>query len=439
MVAAAAGAAALLAACSDGGGGGGDGPTVVTVWDRAGAEADARQPFIEEWNRTVGAEEGIRIEYVPQAIERYEEIVRQGFQTDRAPDVFHAPSALMGGFVAAGWVAPIDDVVSEDVLAQAEPYLQDTSELVWGGRPYGIPTVRSNVRMIINRELFEQAGLDPDQPPETFSEVEDAARAITESGGGDAYGVALPVGWIGFSQWVVDLVPMASNPDLAQNGLFDISTGEYVSQDYEPVVRHYQRLIDEGWAYPGATELDIDTAASAFAEGEVGMILQGGAFTSAVAQLDSDVEMSTGPIPVADGEELAQVPMNAGFPYSISSTAEDPEAAGRVLEVFAGEEMQSALAEEGVPPLDENAWEVAVQANPYLEHFALDDLDTQWPKHPGGVIELEGEPVPETIERLVLTPDADVPGELDGLSQRYQQAFEEAIENGTVERDEFVQ
>ncbi|WP_187368385.1 ABC transporter substrate-binding protein [Ruania zhangjianzhongii] len=432
-------ASMLLAACGGSDDGGGDGDTtVVTVWDRAGAEADVRAPFFEEWNETEGADLGIEVEYVPQAIDRYEELINQGFQTGRAPDIFHGPSSQIGAYVAAGWVAPLDGLIAEETLASAEQFLPDTSELVWGGQPYAIPTTTFSNRLMINRAVFEEAGLDPDDPPQTFSEVEEASQQIAENSGGEVYGTALPIAWVGFRDWFVDLHVMASNPDLTQNGLFNIATGEFESQQYQEVMEHYRTLLEEGWAFPGASTMDISGAVSAFAEGEVGMLMGSSGTTSAVHALNADIDLAAGPIPVADGTELVRSPMNAGFPYSISSTAEDQEAAATVLEVIAGTEMQSALAEGGVPPASQDAWEVAVEANPLLEEFTINETDEQWPKKPGGVIPVEGATATEAIEQILLEPSTDIATELDALQQRYQEAWDRGIEQELFDPEEFM-
>lgn len=417
----------------------GDGDmAIVTVWDRAGAEANARQPFIDDWNETQGAEIGIQIDYVPQAIDRYEEVINQGFQTDRAPDIFHAPSSQLGAYVAAGWVVPLDGLVSDDVLAAFERYLPSTSELVWAGRPYGIPTTSFTNRLMINRDVFEAAELDPDNPPKTFSEVEAAAQAITESSGGETHGIALPVAWVGFRDWLVDLHVMAANPDLTQNGLFNIETGEFEAAKYEATIKHYQTLIEEGWAAPGASTMDIPTAVSAFAEGQVGMLLGSAGSTSAVDQLETGVSVAAGPIPVADGQELVRSPMNAGFPYSISSTAANPEVVAQVLEVLVSNDMQAALADFGIPPASQEVWDVAVEANPLLELFTINDSDEQWPKKPGGVVPVEGETATATIEKLILDPSAGVAAELEALQERYQDAWDRGSEQGLFDPEEFL-
>lgn len=436
------GGPALLSNCGDDGDDGtsGDGGTrTVVVWDRAGAEATARQEFLTGWNQNQGAELGITVRYEPQATEKYEEIVRTAFQTQRGPDIFHGPSSILGQFATAGWIQPLRGLIGDDVLANADAYLQDSSELVWGGEPFGVPTTTFTIRMCLNRGLFQAAGLDPDDPPTTFSGVLDAARAITAAGGGESFGIALPTAWVGFLAWIVDPPVLASNPGLTQLGLFDLGSGEFASERYQPVVELYRTLVQEEIAFPGAETLNSDTVLGAFAEGRIGMYLASGSIVGAMQSLGAqDLDFGVGPIPVADGETLQQSPMNAGFPYSISSTIDDEESVAAVFEALVGADMQQALADGGVPPLSAEAWDSGSAAgNERLQLFRPDDLDTQWPKKPGSLVAVEGEDATTTVTKLVLDPSLDVASTLADLSERYQRAFETGVENGEIDPDEF--
>jgi multiple sugar transport system substrate-binding protein len=49
---------------------------------------------------------------------------------------------------------------------------------IWDGRAYGLPWVQGSRALFYNRDLFRRAGLDPDEPPETWNELLAAARAI---------------------------------------------------------------------------------------------------------------------------------------------------------------------------------------------------------------------------------------------------------------------
>ncbi|GAB3174130.1 ABC transporter substrate-binding protein [Streptomyces incanus] len=52
------------------------------------------------------------------------------------------------------------------------------------GRIYGVPRTGYSMGLIYHRQLFEQAGLDPDRPPTTWAEVRDAAKKIAALGDG---------------------------------------------------------------------------------------------------------------------------------------------------------------------------------------------------------------------------------------------------------------
>lgn len=428
--------ALVLSACG-GDAGGGDVRTVV-VWDRAGSQADTKKKYFEEWNKTEGAELGIKVNYEPQAADKYEEVVRVAFQTDRAPDIFHTPSSQMGGFVGAGWVQPLDGVVDEEVLNAAEPYLGDTSELVWDGKPYAIPTTLAVNRLVINTELFTKSGLDPKDPPATFSELVQASKKVAEYKKGQTYGMALRTAWVGFRQWDVDLMVMASNPELA-TGMFNRSTGKYEMNHYAEVVSTLRQLIADKSAYPGSATMDSDVAVSAFANGETAMMINSGFVVSGLRSLDSDIDISAAPLPVADGEELVRMPMNAGYPYGISSTAEDTEATATVLEALVSDEVQQVIGEANVPPVSPEVWESPeLKQKKDLQMFRPTEVDEQWPKNPNSVVPVEGKNVDQTIVELVLEPDLAVDSTLQDLEDRYNAAYDEAVQNDIIDPKDFT-
>lgn len=53
---------------------------------------------------------------------------------------------------------------------------------------YGFPWYLSSEVTMYNKAMFEEAGLDPEQPPATYDELFEAARTLTEEGG-DFYGM----------------------------------------------------------------------------------------------------------------------------------------------------------------------------------------------------------------------------------------------------------
>ena len=304
--------------------------------------------------------------------------------------------------------------------------------------PYAVPTTAFTNRLVINTELFEKAGLDPESPPKTFTEVREAAAAITKIGKGEAFGMIIPIKATGFRQWSVDIPLMAGDQALAQFGLFNAAAQKYESTKYGPVVELYRALITDKTAYPGAATLTGDVAANAFGKGEAGMYLTSSAIVSSLTDLGSKVSAVAAPLPVPDGQELVRSPMNAGYPYAISSTSEHPEQAAKVFEVMVGDGIQEALAAKAAPPINDTVWDsAAIKGNEFLQQFRPADLDQQWPKTPGGLLQVDGEKVDQTIEKLLLDPSAALDPALASMQERMQAAYDAAVKSGEVDPQEF--
>ncbi|MER7055596.1 extracellular solute-binding protein [Streptomyces sp. NPDC000351] len=89
----------------------------------------------------------------------------------------------------------LDNDGAEDITAYVDdrtvPALKDIDPNVLGSlkhenKLYGLPESNYTMGLLINRKLFEEAGLDPDAPPRTWAEVRTAARKIADLGEGIA-------------------------------------------------------------------------------------------------------------------------------------------------------------------------------------------------------------------------------------------------------------
>jgi ABC-type glycerol-3-phosphate transport system substrate-binding protein len=89
----------------------------------------------------------------------------------------------------------LDHDGAEDITAYVNdrtvPALKDIdpnvlASLRHDGKLYGLPTSNYTMGLLINRTLFERAGLDPDSPPRTWAQVRTAAKKIAGLGDGIA-------------------------------------------------------------------------------------------------------------------------------------------------------------------------------------------------------------------------------------------------------------
>ncbi|MFF2324832.1 MULTISPECIES: extracellular solute-binding protein [unclassified Streptomyces] len=103
------------------------------------------------------------------------------------PDVFYTYFTDLPQVLDNDGAADITAYVND----KSVPLLKDIDPNVLGslkqdGKLYGLPTSNYTMGLLINRKLFQQAGLDPDAPPRTWAEVRAAAKKIAGLGKGIA-------------------------------------------------------------------------------------------------------------------------------------------------------------------------------------------------------------------------------------------------------------
>ncbi|MFF9011821.1 extracellular solute-binding protein [Streptomyces sp. NPDC014870] len=101
------------------------------------------------------------------------------------PDVFYTYFTDLQQVLDNDGAADITAYVNDKTV----PLLKDIDPNVLGslkqdGKLYGLPTSNYTMGLLINRKLFQQAGLDPDAPPRTWDEVRAAAKKIAGLGNG---------------------------------------------------------------------------------------------------------------------------------------------------------------------------------------------------------------------------------------------------------------
>lgn len=136
------------------------------------------------------------------------------------------------------------------------------------GRIYTIPTGLFSVGMAYNRDLFEQAGLDPDAPPETWDEVRAAAKTISEKVPGTA----------GYAQMTTNNTGgwMLTTMTYSKGGRVQDEAGTKSAMGAE-TAESLQLLHDMRWEDDSMGNqflYDQDEIRKAFSAGKIGMVLQ---------------------------------------------------------------------------------------------------------------------------------------------------------------------
>jgi sn-glycerol 3-phosphate transport system substrate-binding protein len=102
-------------------------------------------------------------------------------------------------------VVAYEDLVKTDAdrawLKSFFPGFMENSQT--GGKTWGIPFQRSTVVLYWNKELFKEAGLDPNKPPANWAEMLDYAKKLTKKDAGGKvtqWGIQVPSS--GFPYWL---------------------------------------------------------------------------------------------------------------------------------------------------------------------------------------------------------------------------------------------
>ncbi|MTH33550.1 sn-glycerol-3-phosphate ABC transporter substrate-binding protein UgpB [Paracoccus limosus] len=226
------------------------------------------------------------------------------FRAGQAPDiiqVFDVGTGVMMG--AQGAIKPVAEVLKEG------GYSFDKSQYLAGivgyystpaGEMLSFPYNSSSPVLYYNKDIFQKAGLNPDQPPKTWAETWAAARKIKESGAATCGYTSTWLTWIhteNFAAW--NNVSWATN----ENGL--AGTPE-LKIDSPLFVKHFQELADlakEGvFVYGGRTS----EAKQNFTSGECGILTESSGGLGDIVK--SGINYGIGQLPY--DETAASAPQN---------------------------------------------------------------------------------------------------------------------------------
>lgn len=108
-------------------------------------------------------------------------------------------------------IVPFEDVAtSEDDkkwLGSFYPALMANGKI--DGKTWGVPFQRSTIVMFYNKDMFREAGLDPNQPPRTWDEMASAAKKLTKDG---RWGLMIPT--TGYAYWMFQCFAIENGKEL---------------------------------------------------------------------------------------------------------------------------------------------------------------------------------------------------------------------------------
>lgn len=172
---------------------------VVKYWEKwSGREADQMQQIVDEFNRTVGREKKIYVQYLSMTAVDQKTLLATAAGVP--PDVAGMWDNQVRQFAAMGALEPLDEYAKAHNISRA-----DYKPVFWDGcclegKLFALPSTPGGVALHYNKRIFREkadqlraAGLDPDRAPRTIAELDAYAKVLDTY---DANGKLLSAGYL---------------------------------------------------------------------------------------------------------------------------------------------------------------------------------------------------------------------------------------------------
>lgn len=297
------------------------------------------------------------------------------------PDVIRQDRFSLSDWASRGAFQPLDDLIARDRGSDPntptpEQYYESAwSEVLYEGKVYAIPTGQDDRVLYYNRAAFRAkaaelraAGLDPERPPRTWSEVLAYSKVLTEK---NPDGTLKQVGW----------VPNYGNTWLYlfafQNNASFLSPDGRTCTLNSPEAREALQFMVDGYDILGGYDNAIRFTSSflgaendPFISGRVAMKVDGDWILSTLSRYAPNLDFGVAPPPVPDdrfnrtgrfaNEEDQFITWVGGFSFAIPRGARNKEGGwafikfansveGRMIEARAQREWERLRGRDYIP------------------------------------------------------------------------------------------
>lgn len=384
-------------------------PIRLTIWWWGEQEAPGAQAWLDETMALyTEAHPNVTFEAVLQSTDTLIPAFQSAAAAQQGPDIQY----FWGGVwtienVWTGAIIPLDDLIPPEEWAH---YI-NVFERQYDGQTWGVPWYLSGNPVVFNPELFVQAGLDPNNPPETWDELLAACDSLRAEG-------IIPIaggvkdGW--FGGWLFSI--LARQPHDSVDAFMQASVGQasYTTPEHTEWWGRLQELQERGCWNEDIGSLDYQQGQDLFVTGRAAMLFGNDTFLAGWAETmgwDSIGLMLT---PRYGDGAMADDYIVTAQGWGITSWSEHPQQAADFLVYMHTPDRVNAWFEAtGVLPADDRLdtslitqpqlqqvyeWDTT-RAGPNLENFIPSIMDEQ-ANFAGVQLLFAGDATPEDLGRL---------------------------------------
>lgn len=294
----------------------------LTLWslDR---DTQPAPTLVKEFN---DQHNGITIEY---RLIQFDDVVTEAmraYATGQAPDIIAVDNPEHALFSSRGAFLDISDMIKNSKVIKPENYFPGPLKSVeWDGKYFGVPKATNTIALYYNKDMFKAKGLDPNKPPQTWDELVEDARKLTDPAK-NVYGLAFSAkaneeGTFQFLPW-------------AQMG-----GGSYENINADGAVKAlevWKTIMDEKLASPDTLTRGQWDSTGTFNSGNAAMAISGPwELDRMVQEAKFDWGVTLLPVPKEGAERSSAM---GDFNWAIFSTTKHPAEAFKALEYFASQD-----------------------------------------------------------------------------------------------------
>jgi ABC-type glycerol-3-phosphate transport system substrate-binding protein len=312
-----------------------------------------RQSAFEELAARYETQTGIKVNfelYAPS--DAYTQKVRAAAQGENLPDVFGIldKKSDFASFIKAGHVLDLSPYMKENTEEWKNKFFPKALAVnefaegnSYGVLPgiYGAPIDVMTIQMLYNKDLFIQLGLDPRNPPQTFTELLDIGKKIKA-----AKLQGMVSGW--GEVWMIDC--------FADNYAFNLMGEEkvlatirgevpYTDPDWVKVFTLFKDLQDSGVLASGIVTMINKQAEQLFANGNAVFAFNGSWCVNVYKSMNPKLNYGAFLPPQISDKYLMRIWGGAGSSFMVNARSKNKDEAVKFLKWLTDDGQQAYLAE----------------------------------------------------------------------------------------------
>lgn len=410
----------------------------VKIWQRNSGSGGPMFDFLQNYNASQNEIEAVYEGYG----ENYFNLVNIALASGEAPEIFEAQSnPPVVTFAESGHILPVDELLTDAFKKKFHESSFKQKDFYFNNKLYTIPLRIQHYKLLYNKDIFKKAGLDPSKPPQTLEEVSDFAKKITQAGKGEFYGMGMYNNYASVWLRYIDMIAIA-NGDSGTYG-FDYKTGRFDFSKEKKYFDYWLQMSKDGSFFPGYITLGVEQMRANFAQGKVGMMIDGNWMSTQYAtNIKTDVDWDAVPIPLFSGAKRAKDYMTCDITFVIAKDSKNVEGAKKLYKTIV--EKQGDFRKFGDADTktysDANTKAIFDLLPKDLTFKGLTEMNnvsnvSAFPIEPYKFIKLEGDNRDKALSNefaMAVDGKYNLDKTLADLTKRYNEALDKAIAEGNL-------